>query len=166
MKQILQNFKTGEIMIEEVPVPICRPGGILIKTAYSLISAGTERGTVEMGQANLVGKAKKRPDLVKQVIDNVRREGLQATINKVTSRLDTWKALGYSCSGVVVESKTGDFKVGDRVACAGQDIASHAEYVSVPRLLAARIPENVSLDRKSTRLNSSHTDISRMPSSA
>jgi len=144
MKQILQNFKTGEIMLEEVPVPICRQGGILVKTAYSLISAGTERGTVEMGQANLMGKAKKRPDLVKQVIGNVQREGLKATISKVTSRLDAWKALGYSCAGTVIESKTEEFKVGDRVACAGQDIASHAEYVSVPRLLAVRIPENVS----------------------
>jgi len=144
MKQVLQNFKTGKIMLEEVPVPVCRQGGILVQTAYSLISAGTERGTVEMGKASLVGKAKKRPDLVKQVIDNLQREGLRATISKVTSRLDAWKALGYSCSGKVVESRTEDFKVGDRVACAGQDIASHAEYVSVPRLLAARIPENVS----------------------
>jgi len=146
MKQILQNFKTGQIMIEEVPVPICREGYILVKTSYSLISAGTERGTVEMGKASLVSKAKKRPDLAKQVIDNVRREGFQATINKVTSRLDTWKALGYSCSGIVIESKTPEFKVGDRVACAGQDIASHAEYVSVPRLLAVHVPENVSLE--------------------
>jgi predicted dehydrogenase/threonine dehydrogenase-like Zn-dependent dehydrogenase len=146
MKQILQNFRTGKIMVEEVPAPICRDNGILVQTVCSLISVGTERSTVQVGQASMVGKARRRPDLVKQVLENMQREGVQATISKVTSRLDTWKALGYSAAGVVVESRCQEFKSGDRVACAGQDLASHAEYIAVPKLLACHIPEGVQFE--------------------
>jgi predicted dehydrogenase/threonine dehydrogenase-like Zn-dependent dehydrogenase len=146
MKQIVQNFKTGKIMVQEVPAPVCRDNGILVQTAYSLISVGTERSTVQVGRASMLGKARKRPDLVKQVLENVQREGVQATISKVTSRLETWKALGYSAAGVVVESRCPEFRIGDRVACAGQDIASHAELISVPKLLACRIPERVGFE--------------------
>ncbi|MBD3375212.1 zinc-binding dehydrogenase [candidate division KSB1 bacterium] len=143
MKQVLQNFKNGEILVEKVPAPICPEKGILVRNDFSLISAGTERGTVKTGQASMVGKAKQRPDLVKQVLENVRREGLKSTLTKVNSRLETLKALGYSTAGVVIESRTERFMVGDRVACAGQDIASHAEFIAVPVNLAAQIPESV-----------------------
>jgi len=107
-----------------------------VRNAFSLVSAGTERATVGLGQQSLVGKARSRPDLVRQVLDTVRREGVAATVRKVQSRLDQWKMLGYSTAGMVLEAGEGvtGFVAGDRVACAGQDYASHAEIVCVPAM--------------------------------
>lgn len=146
MKQLIQNFKTGELYVDDVPVPSISSGMILVENSFSLISAGTERGTVKVAQASLIGKAKQRPDLVAQVIQNIKKEGLAATLSKVKTKLDSLKALGYSTSGTVLASldKNGLFKPGDRVACAGQDYASHAEVVAIPQNLAAKIPDNVS----------------------
>lgn len=148
MKQLIQNFKNGELYVDEVPFPGLSEGMVLVENSYSLISAGTEKGTVKVAKASLIGKAKQRPDLVEQVLQNIKKEGLAATISKVRTKLDSLKALGYSTSGTVLASmdKGGAFKPGDRVACAGQDYASHAEIVSVPRNLVARIPDNVSLE--------------------
>lgn len=148
MKQIVQDFKTGEIKLVDAPAPACCPGCVLVRNAYSLVSAGTERSTVEMAQASMLGKARKRPDLVRQVLHTVQREGLAATINKVRSRLDQWKELGYATAGTVIEVGAGvtDFAVGDRVACGGQDYASHAEIVCVPQNLCAKIPEGVAFE--------------------
>lgn len=148
MKQLIQNFKSGELYIDEVPVPSLSAGMVLVENEFSLISAGTERGTVKVGQASLIGKAKQRPDLVAQVLQNIKKEGLSATINKVRTKLDSLKALGYSTSGRVLASMdtNGIYKVGDRVACAGQDYASHAEVVSIPQNLIARIPDNVTCE--------------------
>jgi len=148
MKQVVQNFKTGELKIEELPPPALRAGGVLVRTAYSLISAGTERSTVATGQSSIVGKARQRPDLVRQVLDNLRREGFRATYEKVMARLETVKALGYSSAGTVMavgEGVTG-FHVGDPVACAGAGYASHAEVNFIPANLCVTIPTGVSLD--------------------
>src|SRR5688500_19871630 len=102
MKQVVQNFRTGELAVEELPPPALKNGGLLVQTAYSLISAGTERSIVETAQSSLVGKARSRPDLVRQVLDTFKREGLRATYEKVKSRLNQIKALGYSASGTVI----------------------------------------------------------------
>ena len=151
MKQVIQNFKTGALYVDEVPLPALGGGMVLVENRFSLISAGTERGTVKTAKANLLGKARQRPDLVAQVLQNIRKEGLRATLEKVRTKLDSLKALGYSTAGVVVGSMDteGRFKPGDRVACAGQDYASHAEVVSVPQNLIARIPDNVSFEEAS-----------------
>lgn len=148
MKQVIQNFKTGELYVDEVPLPSISEGMVLVENKFSLISAGTERGTVKVGKASLIGKAKQRPDLVAQVLQNIKKEGLKATLDKVKTKLDSLKALGYSTSGVVMASldKNSIFQVGDRVACAGQDFASHSEVVSIPQNLVARIPDNVSFE--------------------
>jgi len=146
MRQLLQHQRTGRLQLEEVPVPECVPGGVLVRTAYSVISLGTERSSVSTAQASLIAKALQRPDLVRQVLDTLRREGLRATWEKVRARLDALKPLGYSAAGVVVESRTPRFAPGDRVACAGAGFAVHAEYITVPELLTARIPEGVSLE--------------------
>jgi polar amino acid transport system substrate-binding protein len=146
MRQILQNQKTGELSIQEIPPPAPKSGGVLVKNVCSLISAGTEKTSVETAQATLLGKAKSRPDLVKQVLDNVKKEGLAATYEKVRSRLEQDKALGYSSAGRVIESGCGEFQAGDRVACAGAGYASHAEIIWVPKNLAARIPDSVGFD--------------------
>ncbi len=147
MKQLVQNFRTGDLIVEELPPPALKPGGVLVHTAFSLISAGTERTTVSTGQSSLIGKALKRPDLVKQVWNTFRREGLRSTYEKVTSRLDTVKALGYSSAGIVLEVGDGvdEFRPGDRVACAGVGYASHAEINFIPRNLCVAVPDTVEL---------------------
>lgn len=148
MKQVIQNFKSGELYVDDVPLPSISKGMVLVENKFSLISAGTERGTVKVGKANLLGKAKQRPDLVAQVLQNVKKEGIKATLEKVKTKLDSLKALGYSTSGVVTASMDTRnlFQPGDRVACAGQDFASHSEMVSIPQNLVAKIPDNVSFE--------------------
>lgn len=148
MKQLLQNLRDGAFTLAEAPFPTRPPGFALVANRASLISAGTERATVKAAQASLLGKARQRPDKVRQVLDNIKKEGLLATINKVKEKLDQPKALGYSSAGVVIDCDAGEtlFKVGDRVACAGQDYASHAEVVVVPRNLVVPLPDAVSFE--------------------
>jgi hypothetical protein len=190
MRQLIQNLKTGETILEEVPVPQPSLGQLLIQTTRSLVSLGTERMLVEFGKANLFQKARQQPDKVRQVIDKVKTDGLFPTLENVMKRLDEPLPLGYCNVGVVVDvrrdgekkvrraegEKIGDaeeqkfrreedekqkygdrgdglssdllnfstssFAIGDRVASNGK----HAEYVSVPENLCARIPDNVSDD--------------------
>ena len=146
MLQIIQSQKTGEISLDELPAPKLPPGCVLVRNVFSLISAGSERTSVETAQASVLQKARMRPDLVRQVLDNFHREGLAATYNKVRDRLNDFKDLGYSCAGVVIESAVDEIKVGDRVACAGAGYAAHAEIVSVPRNLVVKVPAEVRLD--------------------
>ncbi len=148
MKQVVQNFRTGELTIEDLPPPALKDNGVLVQTAYSLISAGTERSIVETAQSSLVGKARSRPDLVRQVLDTLKREGFRATYEKVQSRLNQIKSLGYSASGVVlaVGDKVRDLAVGDRVACAGAGYASHAEVIFVPQNLCCKVPDAAALE--------------------
>lgn len=148
MKQIVQDHKTGHVRLEEVPAPSPRRGRVLVTTAASLVSAGTERQTVSFGRASLLEKARSRPDLVRQVIEKARNDGIVSTWKAAEGRLEDWVALGYSCAGTVEAVGDGvpGLKVGDRVACAGQDRASHAEVVSLPPTLLARIPDGVSFE--------------------
>jgi polar amino acid transport system substrate-binding protein len=145
VKQLIQDFKSGQIKLVDVPPPALALGCVRVRNAFSLVSAGTERATVNLAQQSLVGKARSRPDLVKRVVDTVKREGLSAAVRKVQSQLDQWKTLGYSCAGTIVEVGEGvtGLSVSDRVACAGQDYASHAEMVVVPQNLCAKLPESV-----------------------
>ncbi len=144
MLQVIQYQKTGKLSIEDLPSPRLYQGGILVRNMFSVLSVGTERTSVETARASLLGKARSRPDLVKQVMDNARREGVRATYSKVKTRLDNYKELGYSSAGIVLESSVPQFKPGDRVACAGD--AHHAEVVVIPKHLAARMPDNVSFE--------------------
>src|SRR5579859_1278734 len=148
MKQVVQAQRDGQLRLAEVPAPALRPGGVLVQTAYSLISAGTERAKVEVAKKSLLGKALARPDQVRQVIETARQTGVAATSQKVSSRLDALSPLGYSSAGVVVAvgAQAEGFAVGDRVACAGGGFANHAEIVYVPRNLCAHVPGGVGLD--------------------
>jgi len=148
MKQVLQNLNDGKTRVVEVPAPVARNNMALIQTAASLVSAGTERTLVEFAEKNLVGKARSRPDLVRQVLDKARREGLVPTIQAAFNRLDQPMPLGYSSAGVIIEAGEGltGFKVGDRVACAGGNFAVHAEYAVVPQNLLAHVPDHVNLE--------------------
>lgn len=144
MKQIIQSFKTGETIMEEVPRPVVRRGHVLIQTHRSLVSLGTERMLVEFGRSNLIQKARQQPDKVKQVLDKIKTDGLMPTVEAVFNRLGEPLPLGYCNAGQVLEVGEGvtDFKPGDRVASNG----AHAEIVCVPRNLVTHIPANVSYE--------------------
>lgn len=146
MKQVTQTLRTGVVEINDVPVPALTDKFVLVRNSTSVISAGTEKTKIDMGKKSLLQKAKARPDLVKQVINKVRTEGLQKTLQTVNSRLDSPSPLGYSCAGTVVAAggMVEGIQPGDRVACGGADYANHAEYVAVPRNLVVKVPENVS----------------------
>ena len=147
MKQVSQSFSDGRVVVSDVPAPALRPHGVLVRTAYSLISAGTERAKVDLGQKSLLAKARSRPDQVKQVLDKVRRDGLLQTYQTVRTRLDEQAPLGYSSAGVVLAAGelVSGLCVGDRVACAGAEYANHAELVYVPGNLCAVVPDGVDL---------------------
>jgi predicted dehydrogenase len=143
MKQVLQDARTGEISVTEVPVPQLLPGCVLVQIGASLVSAGTERAASEFAGKNLLQKARARPDLVREVISKIRRDGLISAVQTARSRLDQPLALGYSSAGTVIAVGAGvtDIRVGDHVACAGAGHAVHAEVACVPRLLVAKLPE-------------------------
>lgn len=142
MKQIIQDMKSGQTVLEEVPVPQVKFGCVLVKTSCTLVSLGTERMLVEFGKANLIDKARQQPDKVKQVLDKIKTDGLQPTLEAVFNKLGQPLPLGYCNSGIVVAVGSGvsEFKVGDRVASNGQ----HAEFVCVTKNLVTKIPDNVS----------------------
>ena len=146
MKQIIQSYKTGKMEVVDVPVPACGNNGILIRTRVSLISVGTEKMLIDVAKKSLIGKAKARPDLVKQVINKIKKEGFKTTLNKVFTKLEVPIALGYSCAGKVL--MTGmhikDVSVDDRVACAGAGFANHSEFNYIPQNLFVRVPDEVS----------------------
>lgn len=148
MKQLLQNLKSGETFVAEVPIPTPRHGQALVRVVNSLISAGTERTLVEFAQKSLLGKARARPDLMRQVIQKMQREGLLPTLQAAFERLDQPMPLGYSSAGVIVALGEGieGFHIGQRVACAGGNYAVHAEYNIIPRNLLTPIPANVDFE--------------------
>lgn len=148
MRQVVQHLKSGKVTTEEVPAPVIRPGFVRVRTLASVISAGTERLTVEAAQRGLIGRALDQPALVKQVIDRARTDGILNTFDKVRSKLGSLRALGYSSAGTIIEvgPEVSEFRVGDRVACAGVGYASHAEVNTVPKNLCAKIPDKVTFE--------------------
>lgn len=142
MKQIIQSFKSGETILEEIPAPQIKSGSVLIQTSRSLVSLGTERMLVEFGKSNLISKARQQPEKVKQVLDKIKTDGLLPTLEAVFNKLEQPLPLGYCNVGKVIAVGEGvsDFKVGDRVASNG----NHAEFVCIPQNLAVHIPDNVS----------------------
>ncbi len=145
MKQLIQSFKTGELGLFDVPAPVCGPNGALVQTSASLVSAGTEKMLVDFAKKPILAKAKDRPDLVKQVFDKMKKEGMLNTLEKVFTKLDTPIPLGYSLAGRVVEvgDKLTGVNVGDRVACGGAGYANHAQINYIPKNLMVKIPDGV-----------------------
>ncbi|WP_329467117.1 bi-domain-containing oxidoreductase [Streptomyces sp. NBC_01431] len=145
MKQVVQNYKSGELAVLDVPVPGCKPGGVLVRSAFSLISTGTELMKVSEAGMSMLGKARSRPDQVAKVAQSVATNGVGATYRKVMGKLDSYTPLGYSLCGVVEQVGAGidDVKVGDLVACAGNEHALHAELNWVPKNLYAPVPDGL-----------------------
>jgi predicted dehydrogenase/threonine dehydrogenase-like Zn-dependent dehydrogenase len=146
MKQIAQNYKSGELTVLDVPAPVCRPGGVLVRSLFSLISTGTEMMKLTEAKMSMVGKARARPDQVRKVLDSVAQQGAVTTYKKVMNRLDSYTPLGYSLCGVVTEVGRGaeGFRVGQLVAAAGNEYALHAEYNWIPTNLCVPVPPGVS----------------------
>ncbi|PBC75994.1 putative dehydrogenase [Streptomyces sp. TLI_235] len=145
MKQVVQNYKSGELAVLDVPVPGCKPGGVLVRSVFSLISTGTELMKVSEAGMSMLGKARSRPDQVAKVMQSVATNGLPATYRKVMGKLDSYTPLGYSLCGVVEQVGAGidDVKVGDLVACAGNEHALHAELNWVPGNLYTPVPDGL-----------------------
>ncbi|QJS09472.1 Gfo/Idh/MocA family oxidoreductase [Streptomyces argyrophyllae] len=145
MKQVVQNYKSGELAVLDVPAPGCKPGGVLVRSAYSLISTGTELMKVSEAGMSMLGKARSRPDQVAKVMQSVATNGVPATYRKVMGKLDSYTPLGYSLCGVVEQVGAGidDVKAGDLVACAGNEHALHAEVNWVPKNLYVPVPDGL-----------------------
>lgn len=147
MKQVIQSPRTGKLELAEVPAPACGAGQVLVRTHFSVVSPGTERQAMDFARRSLVGKARSRPDLVKQVLRKLSQEGPAPTLRAVMTRLDAPQPLGYASAGVVeaVGAGVAGFAAGDRVACAGAGYANHAEFVAVPENLVVRVADEVEL---------------------
>lgn len=148
MKQLLQDLRTGEAIIADVPAPSPQPGEVLVRNTASLVSAGTERMVVSFAEKSLLGKVRSRPDLARQVIDKARREGALSTLEATFNRLDQPMVLGYSSAGTIIALGEGvsGLSIGQRVACAGGGYAVHAETVAVPKILVTPIPDSVDFE--------------------
>lgn len=147
MQQLTQKLGSGDMVIQEVPYPQLGKGMVIVKNHYSIISAGTEGSTVVAARKSLIGKAKERPQQVKQVIDTLKKQGPIQTYRAVMKKLDAYSPLGYSCAGEVIEVGEGvtEFQIGDKVACAGAGYANHAEIVSTPVNLCVKLDDNANL---------------------
>jgi predicted dehydrogenase/threonine dehydrogenase-like Zn-dependent dehydrogenase len=139
--QVIQPINGEATEVAEIPAPVCGPGQVLISNRASVISAGTERSTIELARQSLVEKARQRPDHVRRVLEKLKQEGFANTLRQVRARLDQPMPLGYSSAGVVIDVGEGvrEFKIGDRVVSNG----SHAGVVTVGKNLVARIPDEV-----------------------
>lgn len=146
MKQIAQNYRRGELSVLDVPAPACRPGGVMVRSLYSLVSSGTELMKIGESRLSLLGKARARPDQVKKVLRSMSQQGARATYRKVANQLDSYSPLGYSVCGVVEDVGAGvtALAAGQRVACAGNLYALHAEFNWVPKNLCVPVPDGVS----------------------
>ncbi len=142
MKQLVQSVRRGTVEILDVPPPQLRNCGVLVRSATSLVSAGTERAALQFAKGSLLAKAVSRPDLTSQMLTKMRRDGIVQAFETALSRLDKPVAPGYACAGTVVgvSPDVTDLQMGDRVACAGAGYATHAEINFIPRNLVVPIP--------------------------
>src|SRR4051794_12174434 len=149
MRQIVQDLRSGAVEVIDVPEPHARPGQVLVRTRWSLISPGTEQAVSSTASKSLVGKALDRPDQARKVVDKALRDGVRAALEAVRARLDDLLTPGYSSTGVVEAVGPGveDFKAGDRVACVGANAATHSELIALPAALCVPVPEELADDR-------------------
>ena len=151
MKQLAQNIKRSTLTIEELPVPVCKAGGVLVKSIYSAVSVGTEIMKLKNADLNYFQMAKKKPEQVKDVLNTLTQLGPVATYRKVMNKLDSLSPLGYSLVGEIIEVGKGvdNLNIGDIVACGGAGYANHAEINFIPKNLCAKVPLGVELKEAS-----------------
>ena len=147
MKQLFRDNLKGKVWLEEVSVPRCKKGGLLIQNIFSAISVGTEGSSLKLSMSDPFTKAKSRPDDVKKLANLVNREGILTSYRIMKEKLEYPNSLGYSSVGVVIEVGEGitEFSVGDIVAAGGGGYATHSEIVWVPKNLCAKVPSDVNL---------------------
>ena len=147
MKQLVLDISSGETKVVEVTEPSVRNGGIIVKNFYSVISIGTEKSIVNFAKKNIIGKARNRPDLFKAFLEKAKRDGIIVAYQQAKRRLEQYLPLGYSSAGIVdkISEDVKDFKIGDRVACAGAEFAWHADKISVPKNMVTKVPDEVDL---------------------
>ena len=147
MKQLVQNIRKKKLTIEEVPQPVCKSGGILVKTIYSAVSVGTELMKLKNADLNYIQMARKKPEQVKELINTLSQLGPTATYRKVMNKLDSYSPLGYSLVGEVtnIGRDVSNFSLGDIVACGGAGYANHSEINYIPRNLCAKVPQGIPL---------------------
>ena len=145
MRQVARRLKDGRLELVEVPEPPPRPGAVSVRLEASVLSAGTERATLEVARRGPIGKARARPDQARQVLERARRNGVRATFALVRRKLEELGPLGYSAAGTVVEAgrEVRGLSPGDRVAIGGGGVANHAEVDIVPSLLCAKVPQGI-----------------------
>lgn len=148
MRQVAKRLKDGRIELIDVPEPSPPPGAVSVRVEASVLSAGTERATLDVARKGLLAKARARPDQARQVIERARTDGIRQTVGLVRERLEELGPLGYSAAGTIIEagSETRGLAPGDRVAIAGGGFANHAEVDVVPALLCARVPSPVGIE--------------------
>ena len=150
MKQVMVNLKNGNVTVDDVPASVLKDGGVVVKNYYSVVSSGTDKSLLDLASSSYLGKARKKPDLFKKVVDIAKKEGPLSAYQQTMGRLNKPESMGYSCAGVVVDASNDiSFSIGDRVACAGSGFAVHADQVFVPENLCVKIPDNVSFKQAS-----------------
>jgi predicted dehydrogenase/threonine dehydrogenase-like Zn-dependent dehydrogenase len=151
MKQLVQNIKRKTLTIEDLPIPVCKSGGVVVKTLYSAVSVGTEVMKLKNADLSYIQMARKKPEQVKEVLNTLTQLGPVATYRKVMNKLDSLSPLGYSLVGEVIEVGKGadEFKLGDIVACGGAGYANHSEINFIPKNLCAIVPSGVDLKQAS-----------------
>jgi predicted dehydrogenase/threonine dehydrogenase-like Zn-dependent dehydrogenase len=148
MKQIL--LKKGTILTSEIPAPLIEKDMVLVRTAYSCISAGTEMTGVISSGTPIVKRILESPELMQKGLTMLKERGFSDTLAVVKGKYEVGSPMGYSASGTVIESGCSDFNKGDRVACMGVSYANHAGIIAVPKNLVVKIPENVSFEEGAT----------------
>jgi predicted dehydrogenase/threonine dehydrogenase-like Zn-dependent dehydrogenase len=144
MKQVMIDLKNGTVRVEDVPIPALQGGGVVVQNHFSVVSSGTDKSLLDLASSSYIGKARKKPDLFKKVVEKARKEGPLAAYEQAMGRLNKPEPVGYSCAGIIVDASDDvPFKKGDRVACAGSGFAVHAEQVFVPENLCVKVPDNV-----------------------
>ena len=152
MKQVM--VYKGGAYLRDVPDPFCGSNGLLVETAFSCISAGTESTSVKGSRESLLHKAITRPTTAIRFAKMVITKGPKYVVNTVKTKTSFGfgNPIGYTASGIVkqVGKRVTGFAEGDRVAIYGSKYAYHASQNITTCNMAVKIPDGVSLEDAST----------------
>jgi threonine dehydrogenase-like Zn-dependent dehydrogenase len=114
MKQVFVR-SAREVVVEDVPLPVCGDKEVLVANAYSVISAGTELSAVIRGKRSLVMSVLKDSSLRKKALGYLRKRGIKASLTVAKEHREAFVPLGYSSAGIVIAlgKNVVDLNVGD-----------------------------------------------------